>query len=234
MVGGGRPRETGVAANIGDPNWHEIAMVDARDHAAINYGLLISTQFAWMGYVKSFEKLCVAGNEPPPPEQGSAPSVSDPGACSGPLAQKLSGTFKTDVEIPPPAGKEKGSKVGVALKVNCEKVEVELSQKVAETGDLLSLFGKGEADFKKDTVTLVAGVKGSAAGLVTGQSGFYVTTGRNGIEDFGWRVGAGGAADPFGGLSGASPGVKAWGGSENISLVGSIDYIPTAFGFGGR
>ena len=122
----------------------------------------------------------------------------------------------------------------MALKVNCEKVEVELSKKVAGTGDLLSVFGKGEADFKKDTVTLVAGVKGSVAGLATGQSGFYVTTGRNGIEDFGWRVGAGGAADPFGGLTKGSVGVKAWGGSENISLVGSIDYIPTAFGFGGR
>ena len=154
------PRETGVAANIGDPNWHEIAMVDAREHAAINYALLISTQFAWMGYVKSYEKLCVAGNEPPPPEQGAAPSVSDPGGCQGSLAQKLSGTFKTDVEIPGPAGKEKGTKVGVALKVDCEKVEVELSKKVAGTGDLLSVFGKGEADFKKDTVTLVAGRQG--------------------------------------------------------------------------
>jgi len=104
---------------------------------------------------------------------------------------------------------------------------------VAATGDLLSIFGKGEADLSKGTVTLVAGVKGSAFQVLSGQSGFYVTTGKNGIEDFGWRVGASVAADPFAGLSPIAPGAKQWGGTENISLVGSIDYIPTAFGFGG-
>ena len=58
--------------------------------------------------------------------------------------------------------------------------------------------------------------------------------GRNGVKDFGWRVGAGGCGRPVRRAVRRSPGVKVWGGSENISLVGAIDYIPTAFGFGGR
>jgi hypothetical protein len=186
----------------------------------------------WVGPLKFFEKLCTPQPEPPPPTGDITPKTDSPGACPPALAA-FTGQFKNSVEIPPAAGKEKASKVDVSVKVSCSKAEVELSAKVKGTGDLISVFGKGEQDFKKDTTTVVVGAKGSVLGLATGQSGFYVTAGRNGIEDFGWRVGAGGAADPFGGLSTATVGVKTWGGSENISFVGAVDYIPTAFGFGG-
>ncbi len=225
-------RESGIAANLTDQAWHDVAMGDVRTHAAAEMGALISTMQGWVGPLKFFEKLCTPQPEPPPAPGEISPKVDSPGACP-PALSMLTGQFKNSVEIPPGAGSEKASKVDVSVKVSCSKAEVELSAKVKGTGDLISVFGKGEQDFKKDTTTVVVGAKGSVLGLATGQSGFYVTAGKNGIEDFGWRVGAGGAADPFGGLSNATAGVKVWGGSENISFVGAVDYIPTAFGFGG-
>ena len=225
-------RETGLAANLTDQEWHDVAMGDIRTHAAAEMGALISTMQGWVGPLKFFEKLCTPQPEPPPAPGEMSPKVDSPGACPPALAA-FTGSFKNEVQIPPGAGSEKASKVDVTVKVSCSKAEVELSAKVKGTADLISVFGKGEQDFKKDTTTVVVGAKGSVLGLATGQSGFYVTAGRNGIEDFGWRVGAGGSADPFGGLSSTTVGVKVWGGTENISFVGAVDYIPTAFGFGG-
>jgi tetratricopeptide (TPR) repeat protein len=224
-------RETGLAANESDQAWNEVAMSDARSHAGVAFGLLLSTLEGWVGPLKSYESSCVEGQEPPPAATDGTPSVPSPGACP-PALSSLSGSFKDSIEIPPPAGGGKPSKVDIGLKVSCSKAEIELSQKVAGTGELISLFGKGEQDFKNDTTTIVVGEKGSILGLATGQSGFYVTAGKKGIEDFGWRVGAGGSADPFGGLSKGTVSAKVWGGTENISFVGAIDYIPTAFGLG--
>jgi tetratricopeptide (TPR) repeat protein len=224
-------RETGLAANESDQSWNEVAMSDARSHADIAFGLLLSTLQNWVGPLKFFESSCVEGAAPPPAAAEGTPSVPGPGACPPALAA-LSGSFKDSIEIPPSAGDGKPSKIDIGLKVSCSKAEIELSQKVAGTGELISLFGKGEQDFKNDTTTIVVGEKGSILGLATGQSGFYVTAGKKGIEDFGWRVGAGGSADPFGGLSKGTVSAKVWGGTENISFVGAIDYIPTAFGFG--
>lgn len=225
-------RETGIAANLDQQDWYDMAMGDARAHADVAYALLLSTLRGWVGPLKFMETACVAGSEPPPAAAAAPATVEDPGACPAALAP-FSGSFKNSVEIPPAKGGEKATKIDVSVKVSCSKVEVELSKKVPGTGDIISVFGKGEQDFKTDTTTVVVGAKGSILGLATGQSGFYITNGKNGIEDFGWRVGAGGAADPFGGLSPVSAGAKVWGGSENISFIGSIDYIPTAFGFGG-
>jgi tetratricopeptide (TPR) repeat protein len=226
-------RETGVAANLDQQDWHDRAMGETREHAGSAYRLLLGTLRGWVGPVKFWEQLCVAGNEPPPAAADAPPTVESPGACPQALSP-FSGTFKNSVEIPPAkGGGEKATKVDVSVKVSCSKLEVEISKKVPGTGEIISVFGKGEQDFKKDTTTVVVGAKGSILGLATGQSGFYITNGKNGIEDFGWRVGAGGSADPFGGLTNASVSAKVWGGSENISFVGSIDYIPTAFGFGG-
>ena len=141
-------------------------MVDAREHAAIKLRGPRSARSSPGWATSSRSRSCASrATSRRHPSRARHPTSPIPAGASGPLAQKLSGTFKTDVEIPGPAGKEKATKVGVALKVDCEKVEVEVSQKVAGTGDLLSVFGKGEADLKKDTVTLVAGVKGSVAGL---------------------------------------------------------------------
>jgi hypothetical protein len=226
-------RETGLAANLDQQDWHDEAMGDAREHALIAYNLLLSTLRGWVGPTKFNEQLCVPGKEPPPAAADGPAKVESPGACP-PALKPFSGSFKNSVEIPPAkGGGEKASKVDVSVKVSCSKVEVEISKKVPGTGDIISLFGKGEHDFKNDTTTIVVGEKGSILGLATGQSGFYVTTGKNGVEDFGWRVGAGGTADPFGGLTNATVTAKVWGGTENISFVGAIDYIPTAFGFGG-
>jgi hypothetical protein len=56
------------------------------------------------------------------------------------------------------------------------------------------------------------------------QEGFYVKSGANRIEDFGVRVSATGSGS-------AGPGLVEYGSAVDIGLVGSIDYIPTAFGF---
>jgi tetratricopeptide (TPR) repeat protein len=226
-------RETGLAANLDQQDWHDMAMGDARAHADIAYGALLSELRTWVGSTRFWEPLCVAGREPPPEAAGGAATVDSPGACP-PALKPFSGSFKNTVEIPPPkGGGEKPSKVDVSIKVSCSKVEVEVSKKVPGTGEIISLFAKGEHDFKNDTTTIVVGEKGSLDGLAAGQTRIYVTTGKNGIEDFGWRVGASVQGDPFGGLSSTTVTAKAWGGTENISFVGAIDYIPTAFGFGG-
>jgi tetratricopeptide (TPR) repeat protein len=216
-------RETALSANESDQPWYDVAMSDARSHAGVAFKLLLGTLEGWVGPLAANQASCVAGEAPPPAAIDGTPTVASPGACPPALAG-LTATFKHTVEIPPPAGREKPSKVDISLKVSCSKAEVELSQKVAGTAGLISLFGKGEQDFKNDTTTVVVGAKGSILGLASGQSGLYVTAGKKGIEDFGWRVGAGGSLG----------GIKAFGGSENISFVGSIDYIPTAFGVGGH
>ena len=149
-----------------------------------------------------------------------AANVADPGGCPPALSGKTV-PFGTKVEIPPLRGDGKPSQLSLKVKVGCDKLAVELSAKVKGTADLISVFGAGELDFKNDESTLVIGVKGKLPGdLAGGQSGLYVKTGKDGITDYGWRVGASVGAN----------GLKAWGGSEDISLVGSIKNIPAAVG----
>jgi tetratricopeptide (TPR) repeat protein len=202
-------RETGLAANLSQPSWHTVAMSDVRSHAAQEFGALIPPMQIWTGGLKFFEKPCVTGSEQPPAAAGS-PTVASPGMCPEAL-QGYSGSFGTEI---------KG--VDVSVSVSCSSAEIEVSQGVAGTGDLISVFGKGERDFKTDSTTIVVGAKGDAFGLATGQSGLYITTGKDGITDYGWRVGAGASAG----------GLREFGGTENISFVGAIGNIGPAFGFG--
>lgn len=204
-------RETGLAANVSIQDWHDVAMGDIRAHATIAFGRLVSSMSGWVGPLKFFESMCVTAAQTPPPIDGGPPTVASPGLCPPALAP-YSGSFGSSIEG-----------VDVSVTVSCSRAEIEVSQGVAGTRDLISVFGKGERDFKNDTTTVVVGTKGDLFGLAGGQSGLYITTGRNGITDYGWRVGAGGSVG----------GIAEYGGTENISFVGAIDNIGPAFGIGG-
>jgi hypothetical protein len=89
-------------------------------------------------------------------------------------------------------------------------------------------FISGELTIRGQS-TFVAGVK---AGLELGpfgggevQTGFYVKSGPQDIEDFGLRIAPSASA-------GVGPPVLVeYGSSVDFSIVGTIAYVPTAFGF---
>jgi hypothetical protein len=222
-------RESSIVAHLEQPDHHAVALTDMQLHGEALWALLPAATAGWIGATTSLKALCVPGQEPPPDSPEVAANVADPGACPDAL-KDLTGTFAHGIEIPPGVGQENPTDLDIQLEVGCDKIEVEVSKGVDGTGELITVFGKGEKDFKKDELTVVIGVKGGVGGLAEGESGFYVKAGRNGVEDFGWRVGAEGKLNPFGPLNASGANLAAWGGSEDISLVGSIDYIPTALG----
>ncbi len=212
-------RETAIVAHLEQPDYHSEALINMQQHGEALWSLLPSAAAGWVGATTFMKPLCVAGQEPAPDSPAVAANAADPGGCPPALSGKTV-PFGTKVEIPPPKGVEKPSELSLKVKVGCDKLAVELSGKVKGTAELISIFGAGELDFKNDESTLVVGVKGKLpADLAGGQSGVYITTGKDGVKDYGWQVGA---------FVGAN-GLKAWGGTEKISLVGAIDYIPTAF-----
>jgi hypothetical protein len=109
----------------------------------------------------------------------------------------------------------------VSITVDCESVSASV-----EGEGLIAPFVSGEHTFTGET-TIFGGAK---AGVELGpfggelQEGFYVKSGPSGIEDWGVRVSATGSAS-------WGPALVEYGAAVDISIVGSIGYIPTAFGF---
>jgi hypothetical protein len=108
-----------------------------------------------------------------------------------------------------------------SLNANCEEVSG-----TVESEGFIKGFISGQYDTHGKALTVVAGAKAgvSVPGL-SGEAGggFYITTDHGGIQDWGVRLGTSGSA-------GGTLSYEAISGEMNISLAGSIDYIPTAFG----
>jgi len=191
-----------LIASLGNPLAHQIALEDVQQVDDNALVALAEGVSDWGGLAAH----CVSRSAFAAPADTEA-KVGDPGECppeEGPdqkLVLKIPGL--------------------VDVKVNCESVEVSV-----EGEGLIGPFATGEVSAHGETTVFGGAKAGVNLGVIGGelQEGFYVKSGPNGIEDWGVRV---------------SPTVSAgtgtvqmeYGSDVNISLVGSIEYIPTAFGF---
>jgi hypothetical protein len=91
---------------------------------------------------------------------------------------------------------------------------------------VLSVGAFGKTEVGKDGSTFIIGARGGAFGA-DWESGIGVKVGPSGTEDVFWRTGPSVSAGA--GPLGIDPNLA----QTDISFVGAVDYIPTAFGFGG-
>ncbi len=176
----------------------------ATQHETTLYKLLIDEALPWSSSI-TFLKLVCTNTTPPPAANGDAAPAAETGKrCS---------------EEGPSHSLYKVSLGGATLGVTCDHVEVS-----AASEGLVGAFGKTEVG--KDGSTFTIGARGGAFGA-DWESGVYVKTGKDGIEDFGWRTG------PSVGVSAGPVSIDPNLSQTDISFVGAVDYIPTAFGFGG-
>jgi hypothetical protein len=194
--------EAPLIASLGNPLAHQIALEEVQIVDDNVLVVLAEGVSNWGGLAAE----CVSRSAFAAPADKEA-KVGDPGECppeEGP-DQKL--VFK----IP-------GL---VDVKVNCESVEVSV-----EGEELISPFATGETNAHGETTVFGGAKAGVNLGVISGelQEGFYVKSGPNGIEDWGVRISPTASA-------GTGTVQMEYGSDVNISLVGSIEYIPTAFGF---
>ncbi|NYJ00715.1 tetratricopeptide (TPR) repeat protein [Nocardioides thalensis] len=181
-------RMSGIAANILDEEAHRIAMLAIEAQEQEIYAVLVQWARDWTRWEKVNERLCVTPLEAevetsPDAATADAPDCLESGRNKLSLIAKLGPT---------------------KLKINCEKVEQQLSVEVLP---LLNVFVDVIYDFKTGRLTVFAGSKGAGklgpveAGF---KSGIYLTSDSQGqITDVGWRVG---------------PTVKATGGNAEFTV----------------
>ena len=194
--------EAPLVAELGNPLAHELALESIRVGDDLELTLLTNTVTNWTAGETGCQQ---PSTMPAPTDQGA--QAGDPGDCPAtvPPGHKLL------LKIPDL----------VNITVDCESVEA-----VVEGEGLVAPFISGEHTFQGET-TIFGGAKaGVDLGPLGGelQEGFYVKSGASGVEDWGVRVSASGSAT-------GGPVLIEYGSSVDISLVGSISYIPTAFGF---
>lgn len=191
-----------LVANLSTPLAHQLELTGVRINDDFELLLLINDVRNWT----ALEGKCQQqGTMPPPPDKDATPA--DPGQCPPILAP----THKLVLKIPN----------FVDVKVNCDSVEA-----TVEGEGLVAPFASADHNAHGET-TIFAGAK---AGVDIGpfgggelQEGFYIKSGPSGIEDWGVRISPSASA-------GAGPVLIEYGSSVDISLAGSIGYIPTAFG----
>ncbi len=192
-----------LVANLGFKLAHQVALESIRVGEDLTLDLLVNDVVNWTAGETSCPNQTTM---PPPADKGG--EAGDPGECPPILAPDN----KLVLKIP-------GL---IDIKVNCESVEG-----VVEGEGLIAPFVSGERNVHGET-TIYGGAKvGVDLGPFSGgelQEGFYVKSGPSGIEDWGVRVSPSATG-------GAGPVAIEYGSSVDISLAGSIDYIPTAFGF---
>jgi hypothetical protein len=197
-----RHQVTPLVANLGNPLAHQVAIESIRIGADLELDLLVNDVINWT----ALESFCRQhGTVPAPADNGA--QAGDPGPCPEILAPDN----KLVLKIPNL----------VEIKVNCESVEA-----VVEGEGLVAPFVSGERNVHGET-TIFGGTKvGIDIGPFGGelQEGFYIKSGPSGIEDWGVRVSPSATG-------GGGPVNIEYGSSVDISLAGSIGYIPTAFGF---
>jgi hypothetical protein len=200
---------TGLAANLANPAYHALAE-DAIATVGENlYYTLLSALWFWASPEWQLKELCVPSEAPGAEMTFQKPS-EDPPAPECPPGLRAVEHLSINLGL-------------VSLNANCEEISSTL-----ESEGFIKGFVSGQYNTHGKELTVVAGAKVgvSVPGLsAEAGGGFYVTRNAGGIKDWGIRLGA----------SGSTSGLvsyEAISGETDISLAGSIDYIPTAFGLG--
>lgn len=168
-------RMSAYAANLAEPDAHLLGLLQIDTAEQVDYGRLVQQAQIWTNHVRHYRDDCVA---PVPPEVLNPPTdwePASPGEC-------------------PPAlrGVNFRLKLGaVTAKVNCERVEVSVSQNVAP---LLAVFADVKWDSRSGNISVWSGLKlGATVGNVVDvglKSGVYMKIGPDGeFVDAGMRVG---------------------------------------------
>ena len=180
------PIATGIAGNISDPGRQEVESLQIDDYVDGQFNTWIST---YAGFWANLVRLTVCYEDP------SNPVPPGPAKVETPHAEPCS-DFLRGVKFAFKIGKDAklGLPFDLSIEVNCEKISVEASGKVAG-GDLGWIGAFGEVSYAPATgkVTVFGGPK--AAGKIPGTSiggsikdGIYVTVGPDGVDDVGFRV----------------------------------------------
>jgi hypothetical protein len=196
-----------LITNLANPLAHQIAVDRVKVMDDTYLFSITAAAYSWLSLESQYVLLgCTDQSSTgfvPPGIKAADPA--DPGRCSAVPADT-----KFVVEIPALA----------SVKVNCESVEV-----AVEDEELVGPFGTVEV--KKDLETTVfVGVKAGTTAPGFGaelQEGFYVKTTPEGVKDYGVRIAPS--------VSAGTTALIEYGSGVDVSLVGTISYIPTAFGF---
>lgn len=180
------PLATGVVANISDPSRHEADSLGIDDLVDSQFNTWIST---YTGFWANLVRLTQCWEDPAAP--GPPGSAMPDTPHSEPCSEFLRGVkFAWKVE--------KDSELGIpfdfSIEVNCEKINVEVSGRVAGSKDnWIGAFGEVSYMPATGKVTIFGGPK--ASGKIPGTSiggsikdGLYVTISNEGVTDAGFRV----------------------------------------------
>jgi Flp pilus assembly protein TadD len=156
-------RLTGLAANLSDKGWHELAVLHIKREEGVAYNSLLS----------SVHSVYAPGQYIPLANLGDPEGQAEKPIPSCPASLKAHG-LDVDLEI-------------FSIKFSCEKVEVGVS-----TEGWLAGFAKVEFGFEGD-ISVMAGAKAEAGiegvtGKMSVEDGVYITVDRNGLKDVGFRV----------------------------------------------
>jgi hypothetical protein len=210
---------TGLAANLSNPAYHALAeSLIAAQAENLYYTGLFGLVWTWNISEWGHRSMCVEGAGAPSPDLAwKAPQQTPPAAECGP---GVAAPHNLVLTLPPPFDH-------ISLKANCESVSAQIESPEPGIKGFISVGG----DLRTGETTVIIGPKvgGSIPGLSVGagfETGIYVTTDRTGIKDWGLSANlTGSAALSPSGLASFEANAPV-----NVSLVGSIDYIPTAFG----
>ncbi|HEY0889583.1 MAG TPA: CARDB domain-containing protein [Nocardioides sp.] len=167
-------RMSAVAANLKDADAHRQLIRSIEFHEISMYGLLNQAALHWTHYEDMYREECVEPLDLPVDPGADAGSAGSPGACPDALK-----SFNVVLPL----------SEAVSVKGNCEKLTVAVSPEVMP---LLKAFAEFTYDVRSGSMTIVAGSQGGIEAGGTGasfKSGLYVTAGRDGVVDMGWRVG---------------------------------------------
>lgn len=199
---------TGIAANLGDPDWHALLDAEIRAWNLETQGFRATTLATAMQLAVGVGSRCsLPEGLPPPEEPGEAPFCNEE-------RQQYSFKFKI-------------SSIG-SVEATCGKAKVVVEHDVIER--LVGVHAELEFTAQGE-VTVFAGPKFTAGSVELGplsadfgfKDGLYITAGPQGVKDFGMRMVAGGGVNA--GNYGATHDV----GQVDISLNLSQADIVSAF-----
>ena len=185
LLGAYYPVATGIAANISDAERHEIESLQIDDFVDGQFNTWIPT---YAGFWAATTKNTGCNETAAPTEQ---PGSSEPQTPHSPPCSD----FLRGVKFAWKIGKD--SKLGlpfdISLEVNCEKVSLEVSGKVAGGDNWIGAFGEVTYTPGNGRVTIFGGPKAGAKipGTSFGGSfkdGLYVTLDSQGVADAGFRA----------------------------------------------
>jgi tetratricopeptide (TPR) repeat protein len=180
------PIATGIAGNISDANRQEVESLQIDDFVDGQFNTWIPTYAASWGNLVRLTQCWEDPSAPQPPGTTEVQTPHSPPCSDFLRGVKLAWKIGRDADL--------GIPFDISIEVNCEKVSVEASGKVAG-GDYGWIGAFGEVSYAPGTgkVSIFGGPK--AGGKIPGTSiggsikdGIYVTVSEEGVEDVGFRV----------------------------------------------